>query len=103
MLLDNVFSHTPDVLVRLAATVDTVELVVDAGPGLPSGVDVTGRGASGAGSTGLGLSIAARTADDSGGGLALPGPRTWEEPGRPSRCGRPDPGSPSRGESLSAG
>ncbi len=75
VLLDNVFSHTPDdaaVLVTLTATDDTVDLVVeDAGPGLPSDVDVADRGASGAGSTGLGLSIAARTAEDSGGGLAL--------------------------------
>ena len=45
-----------------------VELVVeDAGPGLPPGLDATGRGSSGAGSTGLGLSIATRTAEDSGG------------------------------------
>lgn len=73
VLLDNVFSHTADddaVRVTLAASDDRVELVVeDAGPGLPAGLDATGRGASGAGSTGLGLSIAARTAADSGGGL----------------------------------
>ncbi|UFN44536.1 HAMP domain-containing sensor histidine kinase [Nocardioides okcheonensis] len=73
VLLDNVFSHTPDdatVRVTLGAADDRVELVVeDAGPGLPPDLDVTGRGASGAGSTGLGLSIAARTAEDSGGAL----------------------------------
>ncbi|MCF6379197.1 HAMP domain-containing histidine kinase [Nocardioides KLBMP 9356] len=71
VLMDNVFSHTPDdaaVRITLAAADDRVDLVVDdAGPGLPGGLDVTGRGASGAGSTGLGLSIAARTAEDTGG------------------------------------
>ncbi|CAM3698243.1 sensor histidine kinase [Nocardioides zeicaulis] len=75
VLLDNVFSHTPDdapVRVTLSATDAAVDLVVDdAGPGLPADVDVTGRGASGAGSTGLGLSIAARTAHDSGGELVV--------------------------------
>jgi len=73
VLLDNVFSHTADtdaVRICLAATDDRVDLVVeDAGPGLPPGLDATGRGASGAGSTGLGLSIAARTAEDAGGAL----------------------------------
>jgi signal transduction histidine kinase len=73
VLLDNVFSHTPDdaaVRITLAAGTDLVELVVeDAGPGLPAGLDATGRGESGAGSTGLGLSIASRTAAECGGGL----------------------------------
>ena len=73
VLLDNVFSHTPDdaaVRITLDATDDLVELVVeDAGPGLPPGLDATGRGESGSGSTGLGLSIAARTAEDSGGAI----------------------------------
>lgn len=73
VLLDNVFSHTADtdaVRITLTATDDHVELVVeDAGPGLPHGLDATGRGASGAGSTGLGLSIAARTAEESGGAV----------------------------------
>jgi signal transduction histidine kinase len=71
VLLDNVFTHTADddaVRVTLAASPERIDLVVDdAGPGLPAGLDATGRGASGAGSTGLGLSIAARTAEDSGG------------------------------------
>lgn len=71
VLLDNVFSHTPDdagVRITLTAADDRIDLVVeDAGPGLPAGLDVTGRGASGVGSTGLGLSIAARTAEDAGG------------------------------------
>ncbi|HEU4336888.1 MAG TPA: HAMP domain-containing sensor histidine kinase [Nocardioides sp.] len=73
VLLDNVFAHTPDdaaVRISLDATDDVVELAVeDAGPGLPAGLDATGRGASGSGSTGLGLSIAARTAEDSGGAI----------------------------------
>jgi signal transduction histidine kinase len=73
VLLDNVFSHTADddaVRVTLTATEASVELVVeDAGPGLPPGLDATGRGESAAGSTGLGLSIAARTAADGGGEL----------------------------------
>jgi signal transduction histidine kinase len=73
VLLDNVFSHTPDdagVRIMLTATDDGVDLVVeDAGPGLPAGLNVTGRGESGAGSTGLGLSIAARTAQDAGGSI----------------------------------
>lgn len=73
VLLDNVFSHTPDdaaVRITLTAGADLVELVVeDAGPGLPTGLDATGRGESGAGSTGLGLSIASRTAAECGGGL----------------------------------
>ena len=54
----------------LEADDDRVELVVeDAGPGLPTGLDATGRGESGSGSTGLGLSIATRTAEDSGGAI----------------------------------
>jgi len=73
VLLDNVFSHTPDdaaVRITLDAADDVVELVVeDAGPGLPADLDATGRGESGSGSTGLGLSIAARTAEDSGGAI----------------------------------
>lgn len=73
VLLDNVFSHTPDdaaVRITVAAADDRVDLVVeDAGPGLPVGLDAVGRGASGAGSTGLGLSIAVRTAEETGGSL----------------------------------
>ena len=46
-------------------------LVADAGPGLRVGADVLRRGASGGGSTGLGLDIARRTAEQAGGGLTL--------------------------------
>ena len=71
VLLDNVFTHTAEgdaVRISLSATAEQVVLLVeDAGPGLPGGFDPTGRGESGAGSTGLGLSIVARTAAESGG------------------------------------
>lgn len=75
VLLDNVFSHTPDgaaVAVTLAHRPGggLVLTVDDGGPGFPEGLDVTGRGESGAGSTGLGLSIVDRTATESGGGLS---------------------------------
>ena len=71
VLLDNVFTHTAEgdaVRISLSATAEQVVLLVeDAGRGLPGGLDPTGRGESGAGSTGLGLSIVARTAAESGG------------------------------------
>lgn len=78
VLLDNVFSHTPDD-VAVTVTVSSrppaegggLRLTVDdAGPGFPVGIDVAGRGASGSGSTGLGLSIVDKTATESGGGLS---------------------------------
>ncbi len=73
VLLDNVFAHTPEgsgFAVELSHGTDgTVELVVaDEGPGLPD-TDVTARGRSGAGSSGLGLDIARRAAGAAGGGL----------------------------------
>ncbi|MET1059740.1 MAG: HAMP domain-containing sensor histidine kinase [Nocardioides sp.] len=76
VLLDNVFSHTPEgarVEVALAARSGggLVLTVDDAGPGYPDGLDVAHRGTSGTGSTGLGLSIVARTATESGGSLEL--------------------------------
>jgi signal transduction histidine kinase len=73
-LLGNVFAHTPEgtgfrVAVRPrdggGAEVD----VADAGPGLPD--TAVERGHSGGGSTGLGLDIARRTAENSGGRLRL--------------------------------
>ncbi len=78
-LVDNVFAHTPEgtgFTVELGRHTDgTVEVVVtDEGPGLPDS-PVTERGQSGAGSSGLGLDIARRTAQAAGGGLAVgPGP-----------------------------
>ena len=75
-LLGNVFAHTPDstaFAVRLGPRPGGGArlLVADAGPGLPPGADVLRRGASGGGSTGLGLDIARRTAEQAGGGLTL--------------------------------
>lgn len=76
VLLDNVFTHTPEgSSVRIACTRrdggGAVLSVTDGGPGFPAGVDVVDRGTSGAGSTGLGLSIVDKTATESGGGLSL--------------------------------
>ncbi|MHA3703062.1 HAMP domain-containing sensor histidine kinase [Jatrophihabitans sp. YIM 134969] len=73
-LLGNVFAHTaPGTAfgVDVREVGDAVEVVVgDDGPGLAS-ADVLTRGESGGGSTGLGLSIARRTAENAGGGLTL--------------------------------
>jgi signal transduction histidine kinase len=75
-LLGNVFAHTPDgtpFVVSLVATSDGAQLCVsDGGPGWPIG-DVLQRGVSHGGSTGLGLDIARRTAEASGGSLLLNG------------------------------
>jgi signal transduction histidine kinase len=74
-LLGNVLAHTPDgtpfavSLTRTSGGGATL-VVEDDGPGLP-GHDVLDRGRSGAGSTGLGLDIARRTAEASGGSLAI--------------------------------
>jgi signal transduction histidine kinase len=74
-LVGNVFAHTPAgaaFTVRLVARDGggAVLSVADAGPGLP--VDtVVRRGESGSGSTGLGLDIARRAAELSGGELTL--------------------------------
>lgn len=73
-LLGNVFAHTPDgtaFAVRLSpAPGGGAELTIsDSGPGVPAGL--VRRGASTAGSTGLGLDIARRAAQASGGRLDL--------------------------------
>jgi signal transduction histidine kinase len=74
VLVDNVFSHTPDgtafsILLREAG--DRVVLAVhDAGPGFAT-TALAERGRSGAGSTGLGLDVARRTAEAAGGRLVL--------------------------------
>jgi signal transduction histidine kinase len=72
-VLGNVFAHTPEgtgftvSLTRGGA--GAVLVVADEGPGLPPGQ--VERGTSGAGSTGLGLDIARRVAQASGGQLRL--------------------------------
>ncbi|KXK62759.1 histidine kinase [Micromonospora rosaria] len=72
-LLGNVFAHTPDetpFTVRLAPDGGHVLLTVaDEGPGMPPGT--VRRGASHGGSTGLGLDIAQRAAEASGGSLEV--------------------------------
>jgi signal transduction histidine kinase len=75
-LLGNVFAHTPEgtglaVRVRPRAGGGAVVVVSDEGPGLPLADAALERGRSGAGSTGLGLDIARRTAEASGGALGL--------------------------------
>ena len=51
-------------------------VVEDGGPGYPGSLDVADRGVSGGGSSGLGMSIVATTAEASGGGLSL-GSSRW--------------------------
>lgn len=73
-LLQNTLLHTPGgtaVEVRVVQGADgrSVVTVSDAGPGIPA--EATARGHSTAGSTGLGLDIARRTAEASGGRMAL--------------------------------
>jgi signal transduction histidine kinase len=74
ILLENVFAHTPEGAafgVRVAARANGGAwlTVSDDGPGLAS--DFTARGTSGGGSTGLGLDIARRIAEASGGSLTI--------------------------------
>lgn len=73
-LLGNIFAHTPDgvpmrLAVRLAAGEVTLT-VDDGGPGFPD-PGVIQRGRSHGASTGLGLDIARRTAEESGGRMRL--------------------------------
>jgi signal transduction histidine kinase len=78
-LLGNVFAHTPNgtpFAVRLSARPGGATLVVaDAGPGLPDPA-VLRRGVSGSGSSGLGLDIVRRAAEQTGGSVRF-------EPGAP--------------------
>lgn len=75
-LLGNVFAHTPEesaMSVRLAPHPSGALLAVeDAGPGFDPAL--LERGNSGGGSTGLGLDIARRTAESSGGRLTVSSP-----------------------------
>ncbi|MFF3495936.1 sensor histidine kinase [Streptomyces sp. NPDC002795] len=89
-MIGNVLDHTPQgVDFRVSVRVDgsAAELVVaDDGPGLPPESET--RGASGGGSTGLGLSIVRRTAEETGGTVSFgnggPGAVVslrWHKPG----------------------
>jgi signal transduction histidine kinase len=73
-LLGNVFAHTPEgtavrIAVRPAAGGGAEVSVADDGPGFDA--TVVERGRSGGGSTGLGLDIARRTAESSGGAMRV--------------------------------
>ncbi|MFI6095462.1 ATP-binding protein [Lentzea sp. NPDC051213] len=72
-LLGNVFRYTPEgtrFAVTLVHQADLVALVVeDGGPGIADAERALRRGASGGGSTGLGLDIARRAAESTGGSL----------------------------------
>ncbi|MFT7836095.1 HAMP domain-containing sensor histidine kinase [Saccharothrix sp. BKS2] len=74
-VLGNVFRHTPEgtgFVVALFHRPDRVVVVVeDAGPGIEDLESALRRGSSGAGSTGLGLDIARRAAEATGGSLVV--------------------------------
>ncbi|MFI5909166.1 sensor histidine kinase [Dactylosporangium sp. NPDC051541] len=80
-LLSNVFAHTDEGVgfaVELHAADGRTELVIeDDGPGFDP--QAAARGVSGGGSTGLGLDIARRTAESTGGRLTVSGARVTLE------------------------
>jgi signal transduction histidine kinase len=103
-LIGNIFKHTAEGT-GFAVTLHRGEgavfvLVADAGPGIADPDAALQRGSSGAGSTGLGLDIARRVAESTGGGLkigtsALGGAqiqlrlRTWAPPQGGRRAKKP--------------
>ena len=97
-LLGNVFAHTTDgTALRVCVTRrpggGARILVADDGPGISSPEQALARGLSGAGSTGLGLDIAQRTARASGGELTInsgDGHGTEVELDLPAPSDRPD-------------
>ncbi len=70
-MLGNVFSHTPDGAAFRVTVSPEGLLVDDAGPGIADPARSVQRGVSGAGSTGLGLDIVRRAAEESGGQLVI--------------------------------
>lgn len=70
-LLGNVFAHTPEETAFLVGVGPEGLVVEDAGPGIADPVAAVRRGASGSGSTGLGLDIARRVARSAGGRLEI--------------------------------
>lgn len=74
-LLGNVFRHTPQgtafVVTLYEGVGRVVILVADAGPGIDDSDTALRRGASGGGSTGLGLDIARRMAETAGGDVRI--------------------------------
>ena len=74
-VLGNVFRHTPEGVGFVVALFHQPERVVivieDAGPGIDDLEAALRRGSSGAGSTGLGLDIARRAAESTGGSLVV--------------------------------
>ena len=95
-LLGNVIAHTleaTDFSVSLQGAADGggVLVVADEGPGFADGGPVLGRGESMAGSTGLGLDIARRTAVASGGDIRLGRSAAWGGACITMRLGPPAP------------